>query len=930
MYLLELLTNFTVKLSGMSAKTALATLRLLLSRDPVEPAIKAALQTVARGRIELDKDPELPVATFALERNDEFEAALETLCRYCVEAFALAQQQQLELMDVLTSGNVDDRLELAAYILAYWHHEVVKDTSDIFVQAFANQHAPHPPVDPNVFRRAELVAMLRMIANYRKADVKLDIDAIKTACSELLAQVSSPFSVPDFRAWIEEALDRGVVQLPMFVPNWLLVPHLAVPTPHPHAAHMLHSNLPGTHTLTASAPLQAALALHPAAVAPLAAPAPSAPAAAPAPSMAAGARSAAAPFTWYAPEATVTQALTAAAEGRDLYSIDLLRQPLLLLRSSAQPMPDVLRLLRHGAAHLHDTLFTPSASLCSAPSSSAAFAPAAPAHAAHQPAMPALAATLNNNAVATADALIEYMACYILSSGPYSPEQDAKFRDAAVEAAELQESGKLPVTYDVVVKLFNIVRVRKPTLDLLHGVELFLGPSWPAPDRTPTAGDGQPEPKRARATSIEDVVADQAAKVERGELADVHRQLKGLGALGVALARAMVAIQAVMQGRMVNNASEHLIDTRQTPLATPEQNEAADTLFEMAQGNMGSHIVKGTPFTPPSATAPAQPSRAATHFVKPSNEPTLDSHTDVNDFFVKYELYSDIARIPAAERINRALLCIKSAAVVNQWLAYARDLPDRTPTWLEFKEQIRLYTNGHCTADKALDSLALCTQGGQPMDKYISRYTRLVAQAALDSKSPFVIRGFVRGIADDSIRTILHDGPGNGQPWESLSAVTARAAKLATAKFNGKHSSNHSPRTPSFLKKRNKHDSGRPFHKPKWGSKPNKFPRRHADNITNVANQAIATAIQNGTLAAPQPAPLPAMHPYHMAAPAMHVAPYGGHYGGGRGRGRGGRHRGTRGSGRGNQQEEQQQEENAAEAPARAARTFSVNQFRRG
>jgi hypothetical protein len=305
----------------------------------------------------------------------------------------------------------------------------------------------------------------------------------------------------------------------------------------------------------------------------------------------------------------------------------------------------------------------------------------------------------------------------------------------------------------------------------------------------------------------------------------------------------------------------------------------------------------------------------------------------VNDFFVKYELYSDIAKIPISERINRALLCIKSSAVVNQWLAYARDLPDHAPTWLEFKEQIKLYTNGHCTADKALDSLALCTQGAQPMDRYISRYTRLVAQATLDSKSTFVIRGFVRGIADDSIRTILHDGPGNGQPWESLSAVTARAAKLATAKFNGKPNS-HSHNTPPFLKKHNKHPTGRPFHKPKWGSKTNKFSRHAADHITNKASQAaaqaIATAIQDGTIPAAQPVPLP--HPaYHMAAPAMHMAPYGGQHGG-RGRGRNNGYRGTRGGrgGRGTQQQEQQQEQHAAPAGTAARGTFNVNRFPRG
>ena len=177
-----------------------------------------------------------------------------------------------------------------------------------------------------------------------------------------------------------------------------------------------------------------------------------------------------------------------------------------------------------------------------------------------------------------------------------------------------------------------------------------------------------------------------------------------------------------------------------------------------------------------------------------------------------------------------------------------------------------------------------------------------------------MIRGFVRGIADDSIRTILNDGPAHNQQWECLSAVTARAAKLATAKYGGKHSTFNSR---PFHKKHSTPTTSKPFQK-KWQHKSNAKPARRADTINKAVQQAINAALEDGTIPQPnmaaamlpQPQPYqPQPYPHYMAAPAMHMG-----YGGGRRGGRG-QWNGARGkrAGRGKRdQQEQQQEPGAA------------------
>lgn len=166
------------------------------------------------------------------------------------------------------------------------------------------------------------------------------------------------------------------------------------------------------------------------------------------------------------------------------------------------------------------------------------------------------------------------------------------------------------------------------------------------------------------------------------------------------------------------------------------------------------------------------------HHIKPGNEPTLAANsTNVTDFFTRIELWFDLAHIrDDAERIKRAVLNVKSSTITTQWFSHANTL-SHPPTWEYFKEKINVYARGHAARAKALDSLSSCVQGTGTIDSYIARYNRLVADAGLPLTDVQVIKGFLRGISDSTLRTVLAR-TSDHNPWTSLDALTDAASNL--------------------------------------------------------------------------------------------------------------------------------------------------------
>ncbi len=899
-FLIQLLLYTHARLR-VSLTVALSCVATHFAADPCAE-FQACLRHAQLGRLTVDDRDDVDEVT--REHNATHEQHVLNLAKYLKNAYVLAHDQQVEIIRSLKSGELvsvgsDDatRADLLALLFAWHHHALTKDLADCTIQGLANADAPPESDNPNNFKRKEVIALHRIIGRLRERDVHLDREDIRQRYQQFFDEVGTPVSAADFRSMVEEVIVNDAVRLPLLVPNWVLAPLILASQQ--LALQLSHSGpSPPTPFATAHAPLAAALAPFVAASAPSAAAlAPFVAAPSPAPSLAATAdQDADTPLpAWTISDAELLPAVLAAAQGTDLYGLDLQRQPMLLLRPSQRPLPDVTRMLcGMGSQSLAATMFSPTV-----PGSAA---PAAPAAHMSATSMPAARQQLGS-ARATADALVDSIARYILSDGPYTAAQDATFLGDLLTLLKMDASQELPLTYQPVKEVFDIIRVRRPDLELLPGLLNSLSPTWPANE--PSAADA-PAAKKPKLDTVTDLVAHDAKTLQ-----SLHERITQLESLVFAHARVTVGTLQVVQGRKLHPIDDlvKLVDTAERRFTSRELQDAADLLYDIVTHgphDLGSFQFDGTPSSLRMPAASADAGRTP-HFVKPSNEPTLDSHSDVNDFFVKYELYSSIARIPPAERINRALLCIKSAAVVNQWLAYVRDL-QHTPTWQEFQDQIRLYTNGHCTADKALDSLSQCVQGGQPMDKYIAKYTRLVSLAALDTKSSFVIRGFVRGIADDSIRTILNDGPAHNQLWDSLSAVTARAAKLATAKFGGKPASS----TRTAFTPRKHHDT--PSHK-KWQRKPyGKGFRPRADRLNKLVNESVTQSVNAAMESfAQQPAyqlpPQPAFQP--MAAPAMHMGYGGGSGYNGSGRGgynpRGAYRRSRGGRDKRNYQDDQQQ-----------------------
>lgn len=279
-------------------------------------------------------------------------------------------------------------------------------------------------------------------------------------------------------------------------------------------------------------------------------------------------------------DAELRQAALAAAQGITSYNVDFMRQPLMLLRPSAQPLPDVMRLLCGvGTQSFPDSLYSPAVSELGAHAALSP-APARPMSATSMPAAPQ-----PGSARATADALVDWLARYVLSTGPFTAVQDATFLEKALQLAKLQEGQELPLTYNAVCQLYDIIRVRRPDLELLPGLKLALSPRWPG-SCTP---DGAPDAKKAKVASINDILAEEIKLVRALQRAD-HQELDNAKAVIHAAVRVMLAILRLVQGRKIHDLKDvaDRVDSTENRFSSADLREAADILFDMVQGNMGS------------------------------------------------------------------------------------------------------------------------------------------------------------------------------------------------------------------------------------------------------------------------------------------------------------------------------------------------------
>jgi uncharacterized membrane protein YgcG len=213
------------------------------------------------------------------------------------------------------------------------------------------------------------------------------------------------------------------------------------------------------------------------------------------------------------------------------------------------------------------------------------------------------------------------------------------------------------------------------------------------------------------------------------------------------------------------------------------------------------------PITPSTALLAPAPPNTGTHpaAMKGVHPPKWTS--DVNDFFGRMELYFTLTGTPRHQWIAAALLNIPLHHVSQRWFTHTQANSTKQYSWPEFKEQIIIYTRGHSAKNRALAELAACTQGSSSIDGYISRYATLVSQAAQDITAPHIIEGFLRGMTDHNLRTILTVAP-TGLPWTNLMALQNHASILSVARYGSRNKNTHTPA----------HSNPRPFNKRKLGA----------------------------------------------------------------------------------------------------------------
>jgi hypothetical protein len=195
---------------------------------------------------------------------------------------------------------------------------------------------------------------------------------------------------------------------------------------------------------------------------------------------------------------------------------------------------------------------------------------------------------------------------------------------------------------------------------------------------------------------------------------------------------------------------------------------------------MSLHSTPSTPnnpFNPFGVTPPARATQMP--LSKAVHPPKFDG--DVVDFFDRAEMYYALTGTPAHQWIPIALLSIPTRNVSKRWFAHATTHPAKV-TWADFKEQISIFARGHSVRSRALASLSHCTQQTDTVDKYITRYATLVSTASEDCAAPHIIQGFLRGMTDATLRTMLTHAP-DGSAWTSLLALQNQASILAVSRY---------------------------------------------------------------------------------------------------------------------------------------------------
>jgi hypothetical protein len=184
---------------------------------------------------------------------------------------------------------------------------------------------------------------------------------------------------------------------------------------------------------------------------------------------------------------------------------------------------------------------------------------------------------------------------------------------------------------------------------------------------------------------------------------------------------------------------------------------------------------------------------ASTSSLSKAVHPPKFDNSDVNDFFERSELYYALTDTPKHQWIPIALLNIPQHNISKRWFAHAATQPSKV-TWADFKVQVCIYARGHSAKAKALGNLATCTQGSDTVDKYITRYTSLVNIAEQDCAAPHIIQGFLRGMADATLRTMLTFAP-DGTPWTSLLELQNQTSILAVSRYSNSDKPSQSAQT---------------------------------------------------------------------------------------------------------------------------------------
>jgi hypothetical protein len=110
--------------------------------------------------------------------------------------------------------------------------------------------------------------------------------------------------------------------------------------------------------------------------------------------------------------------------------------------------------------------------------------------------------------------------------------------------------------------------------------------------------------------------------------------------------------------------------------------------------------------------------------------PKLTKNGDVRDFLAKLNIYFNLAKVPAHEQIDIALLNVESPDLVDMWFGHVKSHPLQTFTFQQFAERLTIFAGGHSVQSKALDDFyASCKQHKMCVDAYIRKFNTMVTAA---------------------------------------------------------------------------------------------------------------------------------------------------------------------------------------------------------